>query len=287
VARGSLYFSADDGVRGYELWKTDGTETGTLLVKDIHLGPASTFSMPSTGAPIGTDGTLLFSAGDITHGVELWRTDGTEEGTALVKDINPGPSFSYPDAFLEVDGMVLFSAGDCTHGRELWRSDGTEEGTEQVQGIAHGVVESFPLSLTRFRNRIFFSADDGRTGREPWSGRAAILLGRPAAAVQDLKEEVKSLHLVRGVETSLLVMLDAAARALPEDQKTRAIVALENFVQHVNVLTPRMISEESAADLREFARDVVGLLEASSPTGSALRSRSRTITQSPGGRREK
>ena len=35
---GELYFRANDGTYGYELWKTDGTEAGTVMVKDINPG---------------------------------------------------------------------------------------------------------------------------------------------------------------------------------------------------------------------------------------------------------
>ena len=33
---GMLYFMADNGVTGMELWKSDGTTAGTVLVKDIN-----------------------------------------------------------------------------------------------------------------------------------------------------------------------------------------------------------------------------------------------------------
>ena len=35
-----LVVAADDGVNGYELWRSDGTEKGTTLVKDINPGSA-------------------------------------------------------------------------------------------------------------------------------------------------------------------------------------------------------------------------------------------------------
>ncbi len=53
-------------------------------------------------------------------GKELWQTDGTSSGTALVQDINPGPTGSYPHDFLQVGGTVFFATNDGGHGTELW-----------------------------------------------------------------------------------------------------------------------------------------------------------------------
>src|SRR5262249_37939179 len=130
-----LFFSADDGVSGRELWKSDGTAAGTALVKDI--GPGSGY----LGYPYGSNtrnrvaagGRLFFTANDGVHGTEFWKSDGTAAGTVLVKDINPGsaygfPSSSYPSSLTAVGGKVFFSADDGVSGRELWKSDGTADG---------------------------------------------------------------------------------------------------------------------------------------------------------------
>src|SRR6185295_10805549 len=84
----TLYFAANDGTHGLELWKTDGTEAGTLLVKDIRPGLSS--SGPDDFTVVGS--VIFFRADDGVHGYELWKTDGTAAGTGLVKDVNPGPA---------------------------------------------------------------------------------------------------------------------------------------------------------------------------------------------------
>ena len=74
VMNGIIYFRADDGVNGIELWRSDGTALGTYMVLDIVPGSGS-------GAPGGfthTNNMLFFTAGT---GSSLWRSDGTTAGT--------------------------------------------------------------------------------------------------------------------------------------------------------------------------------------------------------------
>ena len=65
----SLFFQGFEGPTGFELWKSDGTEAGTVLVKDIN--PAIFSSDPSQLRLIGT--TIFFSVDDGTTGEELWK----------------------------------------------------------------------------------------------------------------------------------------------------------------------------------------------------------------------
>ena len=84
---GTLFFAADDGANGSELWKSDGTAAGTVLVKDITPG-SRRGSCPSDLTNV--NGTLFFAANDGTSGRELWKSDGTAAGTVLRQGHRPG-----------------------------------------------------------------------------------------------------------------------------------------------------------------------------------------------------
>jgi ELWxxDGT repeat protein len=157
---GYLYFSADDGTHGRELWRTNGTTT--TLVADINSGADDSY--PGYLTALGDF--LYFQAADATHGEELWRTNGTT--TELVQDIN-GADSSSPSAFTAYGAYLYFRATDATHGRELWRTNGTT--TELVEDIntgSSGADSSYPSYLTALGDFLYFNADDGTHGNELW-----------------------------------------------------------------------------------------------------------------------
>jgi len=185
---GMLYFPGDDDVNGTELWKSDGTGLGTSMVKNI--GPTSDGGYPSDLTVVGS--TLFFSAytfaippegGGAPYGTELWKSDGTDPGTVLVKDICPGVcggvggdgpvegggggTVGGPQ-YTDLAGLLVFSANDGTSGAELWRSDGSQAGKMRVQDTAAGPANSNPLHLTAVGATLFYLADDGISGPELW-----------------------------------------------------------------------------------------------------------------------
>ena len=184
---GMLFFSADDGTDGRELWKSDGTAAGTTLVTDLYPGGSSYPRLLTN-----VNGTLFFKATDATNGRELWRSDGTAAGTTLVKDIGSGALGSSPYALGNVNGMLFFSASDSTNGRELWTSDGTAAGTILVKDINPGSASSSPTSLTNVNGTLFFTANDG-TSTKLWQSD-----GTPAGTVLVANLSASNLTNVNG-----------------------------------------------------------------------------------------
>ena len=165
----TLYFSASDGSsdtdNGVELWKSDGTASGTVMVKDINSG--SGYSYPSGLTAVGN--TLYFRAYDGDNGVDLWKSDGTASGTVMVKDINSPLQPNIPsDPSAVVGNTFYFLADDGTNGKELWKSDGTANGTVMVKDINSGSSSGSPSHLTAFGNTLYFTANDGTNGYELW-----------------------------------------------------------------------------------------------------------------------
>jgi ELWxxDGT repeat protein len=159
-----------------------------------------------------------------------------------------------------VGGGVVFTVPDADHGYELWSTDGTSQGTRLAQDIVPGPDSSYPQDIVRVGSRVVFLADETATGREPWGARTAILLGSFDQAVRDLRGDVAALGLSDGLTTSLLVKLDSVAKALERGRRSEALHGLEVFSRHLETLTPKWISPETAADLRDFATEIGGLL---------------------------
>ena len=171
-SNGLLYFGARDasGIYGAELWKSDGSLAGTVMVKDIFPGPSdSNF----TGNYYLTDinNIVYFVADNGTTGFELWKSDGTNAGTVLVSDINPGSTGSNSSNLKNVNGTLFFIADNGSNGSELWKSDGTNAGTAMVKDIypgSFGSINSAVVNLTNLNGTLYFSADNGINGSELW-----------------------------------------------------------------------------------------------------------------------
>ena len=165
----TLFFVADDGEHGYELWTSDGTSSGTTMVTDLYSGSDDAFTVEYLELAVLND-VLYFAADNGTTGNELWRSDGTESGTYLVKDINSGSegNLAYYGSFTVVNDLLYFAASDGTYGKELWKTDGTESGTVMIKDIATDSEEGYPYYMVAADDILYFSAYSEDYGRELW-----------------------------------------------------------------------------------------------------------------------
>ena len=142
---------------------TPSTALAQSLVRDINTNPVAGGHGSFLRAPLEVGDELFFSYGRPDVGYELFATDGTAEGTRLIRDINPGTPGSDPEGLtLMPDGRVIFQAWG-----ELWISDGTEDGTELVADI-NPTGFSNPQSLRRFGEHVYFFAYTEEDGYEIW-----------------------------------------------------------------------------------------------------------------------
>lgn len=174
VFNGELYFLggyATSGVNSFGLWKTNGTDAGTVLVKELN----------SIDSPTEINGLLYFWAYDIgaavgntQYGQELWRSDGTAAGTYMVKDIRTGSGngASGGSKLVGINDKIVFGASDGTTGIELWASDGTEAGTVLLQDMrsgAQGSLGNYFTASDPYNGYIYFGANNGIIGQELWT----------------------------------------------------------------------------------------------------------------------
>src|SRR5690606_9250390 len=112
--------------------------------------------------------TAYFASCAAATGCELWSTDGTPGGSALLADLEPGPASSAPRGLTVVGDRLYFAACRQATGCEPWISDFTAAGTHPLADIAPGPASSDPVSFTRSDPYVYFAADDG-TGSELWA----------------------------------------------------------------------------------------------------------------------
>lgn len=162
-----VFFAANDGVHGQELWKSDGTAAGTVMVDDINPGPGS--SNPTDLTVVGS--AVYFAANDGVHGTELWMTNGTAAGTTMVADINPGATSSNPanltaGTFYRGSPILYFTATGSDGTAQVY--DAVPGSTPAVTQLTKGLANISDLAAAN--GYVFFSANDGIHGTELWSG---------------------------------------------------------------------------------------------------------------------
>lgn len=197
------YFLANNSINGPELWQSDGTETGTVMVEDFYKN-----SNDVEMVPIGVTDKYLFYAAAVNDVWKLYVTDGTRDkvrevgsGEINIKSkgvVAGGQAYfikdglygikelwvtdgdwqprlikeflhnwnGHTESFAVLNDTVYFTASTLENGTEIWKTDGTVEGTVLVQDLFPGTVGSDPRNLKVVGNRLYFSAFHPKYGRE-------------------------------------------------------------------------------------------------------------------------
>ena len=204
---GRLYFTAQDTFGNEELWSTDGTQGGTVLVKDINPNGSS-----SIGNMVKVGNRLLFMAADNNNfDFDLWSTDGTSSGTVKVTELNQlsnsslNPqnisvmgsrllfctqtqlmitngttagtdsllaitTYSQGFGYCDLNSKVYFLLPNMNNGQfEIWRTDGTIMGTERVINPSSAMNITSINSMLSFDGKIYLDAAISGQGNDLFS----------------------------------------------------------------------------------------------------------------------
>lgn len=238
----TAYFFVGSGTnRG--LWKSDGTQINTSRVKEIGV---QNFTEAGRKLIAARNNEVFFAGFTAEYGTELWISDGTDGGTRLVKDINPGTSnslYSTGVDFKVIDGILYFIAERAPYGEELWRSDGTEDGTYMIMDKFIGASNSFsPLDLTKVGNYLYML---GQTSFSQY-GLARVNIPTPLSVykrentiIQVWPNPAAAKFNLRLPENSVandyqITITDAMGRSIPFSE-----IAATNETVQIEILAPK------------------------------------------------
>lgn len=163
-ANGLVYFSANDGVHGAEPWVSDGTTSGTFMLKDINPGPSSS----SPVSFLEWNDRIYFAAANGVDGYQLWGSDGTEASTQMELAVDDVNGLTGASNYTVYGNKIVFSGQNDESGKELWISDGTVAGTVLLKDINPGIYSSNPKEFTEYNGLLYFAVSTPELGKELW-----------------------------------------------------------------------------------------------------------------------
>jgi len=163
-----LFFIAAGNSGTYSLWVIDGNDASTTMISP-STGPLN--NIPNI---IAYNNKIYFAYNDGINGMELWVSDGTAGGTVLFKDLYPGSTGSYPEAFTVTNNKLFFMGNSIDGERRLYASDGTPAGTIVIKNN-HIRLFNGLQDFAVVNNEIYFSSDNGTgAGNGLWKSNGSL-----------------------------------------------------------------------------------------------------------------
>lgn len=238
-----VLFRTHTDATGYELWSSDGTQSGTIMLAR------------SSSALVNVEGLIYFAGTDEQHGTELWTTDGTAAGTQLLIDLNPGPAGSEPGGFSQIGSTIYFSAYTESAGRELWALPLTGPrlsiaDARASEGDAASVAVRFPVSLTAAPAQAvsvdYATADLTASAGHDYEAAAGTLTFLPGETTKFIDVRVSGDTFAENNETFVVRLSNASgarvvrreAAGIIDDEDQAADLSVEpSFAENGSVLS--------------------------------------------------
>ena len=184
-AGGQLLLAVTPGGNDFDIWRSDGTADGTRAAWSVSGSPETDEAGIEAVATLGSRG--LFDVRDLPEAGDrrLMISDGTGNGTTLLKDFSEEPPHTYPVNFFTIGDQCFFITGGPADSTRLWKTDGTAEGTVEVTTAAGASIEAYPY-LTEMDDILYFFA---------WSSPGGDALWRSDGTAEGTFR-VKSIHSV-------------------------------------------------------------------------------------------
>lgn len=233
-----LFFNSDSDLYGKEIFSSEGTYLTTGLYLDVlHDQTGSSIYYYDDYTTVGDR--YFFRARSPGFGYELWVSDGTENGTVLVKDIYEGTSSSGLYHRTSFKNKLYFEADEGVYGDELWVSDGTEGGTYLLKDINSGAEDADISNFTVFNNRLYFTADDGKNGEQLWvsdgTSEGTVIVTYDQSDIRDIIATEESLYFTTGSDK--LYKSDGVTVTLIDESTFSYFSSLISFQENVYVST--------------------------------------------------
>ncbi len=221
--RGVLSFAVNYEDGRTALWRSDGTEAGTVALREWSSGAVSRLT------PAGDR--LFFELTTAAARTELWLSDGTPSGTRRVEDLTPDVGSVSVSHFTGLGRTLVFFSGryglPTPANTELWRSDGTEAGTERLRDLGPGTSVNF--NTFKLGETLLFFTTSATRGTELWRTDGTAAGTAPVRRLDGEEESVFSARVSEGVGYFTLIEDDGSTEVWKTNGTSGGTVRLRTF----------------------------------------------------------